>query len=52
VNTLENLNANLYAAGPGAFALTKYGLFSLCFYEEFGASATPCGHQLMFSAAF
>jgi hypothetical protein len=52
VNILENLNANVYAAGPGAVALTKYGLFSLRFYEEFRASATPSGQQLMFSVAF
>jgi hypothetical protein len=52
VNALEDLNANVYAAGPGTFALARYRLFSLCFYEEFEASATPSGHQLMFSVAF
>jgi hypothetical protein len=52
VNALENLSSSVYAAGPGAVALTKYGLFSLRFYEEFGASATPSGQQLIFSVAF
>ena len=31
--------------------LTKYGLFSVRYYEEFGAHATPSGRQLMFSLA-
>jgi hypothetical protein len=32
--------------------MTKYGYFTLSYYEEFGAKATPSGRQLMFSAAF
>ena len=49
LNTLETTRAQIYAAGPGIQALTKYGLFALRFYEEFGAHATPSGQQLMFT---
>jgi hypothetical protein len=49
LNTLETTSAQIYAAGPGIQALTKYGLFALRFYEEFGAHATPSGQQLMFT---
>ncbi len=52
VNRLEHTRSQIYAAGPGISALTKYGHFTLSYYEEFGAKATPSGRQLMFSAAF
>lgn len=52
VNRVENIRSQIYAAGPSITALTKYGFFSLSYYEEFGAKATPSGRQLMFSAAF
>ncbi len=42
-------SARIYSAGRGINLLTKYGLFSLRYYEEFGANATPSGRQLMFS---
>jgi hypothetical protein len=51
VNRLENVSAHVYSAGPAITALTKYGLFTLRYYEEFGAHATPSGRQLMFSVA-
>jgi hypothetical protein len=35
--------------GPGITLLTKYGLFSLRYYEEFHAHPTPSGGQLMLS---
>jgi hypothetical protein len=49
VSQLSSTNATIYAAGPGIELLTKYGLYSLRWYEEFGAHATPSGSQLMFS---
>ena len=49
LNTLEHTSARIYSAGPAINLLTKYGLFSLRYYEEFGANATPSGRQLMFS---
>ncbi len=49
LNTLEHASARIYSAGPAINLLTKYGLFSLRYYEEFGANATPSGRQLMFS---
>ncbi|MGA9756402.1 MAG: transporter [Desulfobaccales bacterium] len=52
MNRVENSRSQIYAAGPGISALTKYGYFTLSYYEEFGAKATPSGRQLMFSAAF
>ena len=52
LNTLEQTHSAIYAAGPAINALTKYGLVSLRYYEEFGAHATPSGRQLMFSVAF
>jgi hypothetical protein len=52
LNTLEQTHSHIYAAGPAINALTNYGLFSLRYYEEFGAHATPSGSQLMFSVAF
>ncbi|MGH9342866.1 MAG: SphA family protein [Terriglobia bacterium] len=51
INTLENANSQIYSAGPAFNLLTKYGLYSLRYYEEFGANATPSGQQLMFSVA-
>ncbi len=51
VNKLEDIRSQIYAAGPALQLLTKYGLFSLRWYEEFGAHATPSGQQLMFSFA-
>jgi hypothetical protein len=49
LNRLENVSSAIYAAGPAFNLLTKYGLLSLRYYEEFGAHATPSGRQLMFS---
>jgi hypothetical protein len=49
VNELSNTKSEIYAAGPGITLLTKYGLYSLRWYEEFGAHAGPSGSQLMFS---
>lgn len=49
LNALEHTSEEIYAAGPAVNLLTKYGLFSLRYYEEFGAHATPSGRQLMFS---
>jgi len=49
IDQLTNTKAQIYAAGPGINALTRYGAFSLRWYEEFGAHATPSGNQLMFS---
>jgi hypothetical protein len=50
VNKLENVSAHVYSAGPSIMALTKFGLFTLRYYEEFGAHATPSGRQLTFTA--
>lgn len=52
VNRLEHTRSQIYAAGPGITALTKYGFFTLSYYEEFGAKNTPSGRQVIFSAAF
>ena len=49
LNAVEHASARIYSAGPAINLLTKYGLFSLRYYEEFGANATPSGRQLMFS---
>ena len=49
IKTLEDKRAQIYSAGPSINLLTKYGLFSLRYYEEFDARATPSGRQLMFS---
>lgn len=49
LNTVEHASSQIYSAGPAITLLTKYGLFSLRYYEEFGANATPSGRQLMFS---
>jgi hypothetical protein len=51
LNTLEHTSSRIYSAGPAVNLLTKFGLFSLRYYEEFGANATPSGRQLMFSMA-
>lgn len=51
IKTLEDTRAQVYSAGPSINLLTKYGLFSLRYYEEFDAHATPSGRQLMFSLA-
>jgi hypothetical protein len=51
INSLEHTSSQIYSAGPEISLLTKYGLFSLRYYEEFGAHATPSGQQLMFSVA-
>jgi hypothetical protein len=50
VNKLENVSAHVYSAGPSIMALTKFGLFTLRYYEEFRAHATPSGRQLTFTA--
>jgi hypothetical protein len=52
LNTLEQTHSQIYSAEPAIKVLTKYGLFSLRYYDEFGAHATPSGRQLMFSVAF
>ncbi len=49
VDKLENVSAHVYSAGPSITALTKYGLFALRYYDEFGAHATPSGQTLAFS---
>jgi hypothetical protein len=49
LNAVEHASARIYSAGPAINLLTKYGLFSLRYYEEFAANATPSGRQLMFS---
>jgi len=36
LNKLENVSAHVYSAGPSITALTKFGLFTLRYYEEFG----------------
>ncbi len=51
IKSLEDTRAQVYSAGPSINLLTKYGLFSLRYYEEFDAHATPSGRQLMFSVA-
>jgi hypothetical protein len=51
LSTLEHTHMHIYAAGPGIQMLTKFGLFDLRYYDEFGAKATPSGQQLMFSVA-
>lgn len=51
LNAVENASVQIYSAGPAINLLTKYGLFSLRYYEEFDAHATPSGRQLMFSVA-
>jgi hypothetical protein len=51
IGRLENTRSQIYAAGPALQLLTKYGLFNLRWYEEFGAHAAPSGQQLMFSYA-
>ena len=49
--TVTETHSHVYSAGPAVNLLTKYGLFSLSYYEEFDAKATPSGRQLMFSLA-
>jgi hypothetical protein len=49
INGLKEAQIRIYSIGPAAMLLTKYGLFSLRYYDEFGANATPSGQQLMFS---
>ena len=49
INTLEDTRSQIYSAAPAIYSLTKYGLFSVRYYEEFDAHATPSGRQLMFS---
>lgn len=51
IDNLSSTKAQVYAAGPGINLLTRYGFYSLRWYEEFGAHATPSGNQLMFSVA-
>jgi hypothetical protein len=51
IATLEHTRSQVYSAGPSLNLLTSYGLFSLRYYEEFDAHATPSGTQLMFSLA-
>lgn len=50
LNKLEDVSAHVYSAGPSITALTKFGLFSVRYYEEFRAHATPSGRQLTFTA--
>lgn len=49
VEQLSSTKEQIYAAGPGITLLTKYGLYSLRWYEEFGGQSAPSGDQLMFS---
>ncbi|HJU10935.1 MAG TPA: transporter [Candidatus Binataceae bacterium] len=49
IHRLQEAKLQIYAAGPGIQLLTKYGLFALRYYDEFGAKATPSAQQLMFS---
>jgi hypothetical protein len=49
IRRLEETKKQIYAAGPAVQVLTKFGLFALRYYDEFGARATPSGQQLMFS---
>jgi hypothetical protein len=51
LSRLEDTHSQVYAAGPAIQLLTKYGLFDLRYYDEFGNKATPSGQQLMFSLA-
>ena len=51
VDQLNTTKSQIYAVGPGINLLTRYGFYSLRWYEEFGAHATPSGNQLMFSVA-
>ncbi len=51
IDLLEDTRSQIYSAGPSINLLTKYGFFSVRYYEEFGAHATPSGRQLMFSLA-
>jgi hypothetical protein len=51
VDQLGSTKSQVYAAGPGINLLTRYGFYSLRWYEELGAHATPSGNQLMFSVA-
>jgi hypothetical protein len=49
IHRLEEAQTEVYAAGPAIQMLTKFGLFALRYYDEFGSQATPSGQQLMFS---
>jgi hypothetical protein len=49
IRRLEEAQLRVYSAGPALELLTKYGMFDLRYYDEFGANATPSGQQLMFS---
>lgn len=51
IDQLATTKSEIYAAGPGINLLTKYGFYSLRWYEEFGSRAGPSGSQLMFSLA-
>jgi hypothetical protein len=42
---------DLNCRDPSFRCCTKYGFYSLRWYEEFGAHGTPSGNQLMFSVA-
>src|SRR5215471_13502346 len=49
IHRLLEAQIRIYSAGPAIQLLTKYGLFALRYYDEFGANATPSAQQLMFS---
>ena len=49
IHRLEEAQIRIYSAGPAIQLLTKYGLFALRYYDEFGANVTPSAQQLMFS---
>jgi hypothetical protein len=51
LNALQHTSERIYSAGPAINLLTRYGFFSLRYYEEFDARATPSGRQLMFNVA-
>lgn len=49
IDRIKESQLRIYSAGPSVQLLTKYGLFALRYFDEFGANATPSGQQLMFS---
>src|SRR5260370_9061615 len=43
LNAVEHASARIYSAGPAINLLTTYWIFSLRYFYEFGANATPSG---------
>ncbi len=52
LNKLTSAHAEVYSAGPAINLLTKWGVVSLRYYEEFGTHAAASGRQLMFDVTF